>query len=364
MLERAIVAGRDRGWATEAVFTPVARNRPWRTELEKKGVSLRFAPSNSGSELRSWVQKLADESKGVTIFHSHFTAFDTPVALVARTRPRTIAIWHVHTVLPPGIAGWARNSAKFVSHGRLVQAIVCVSDDLATAVRRRGAPRSRVVSVLNGIDLDRFPMRSAETEASGKLALNVPTDRPVLLHLGWDWRQKGGDLFVECVARLHEMGLEATALTVGAPAEVRREIERLPLRDSVRILEARDQIQELYAAADVFLSPSRGEGALLPFAVLEALATGTPVVASDIPAHQLPQPAPPTLQVTAAEPGALARAVRSTLRRSPAEASEHASLGRAWVEENMSIERWVRQILGIYDQALSSIGARPDTAGT
>ena len=41
------------------------------------------------------------------------------------------------------------------------------------------------------------------------------------------------------------------------------------------------QQRSLYAAADVFVSPSRAEG--MPFSILEALASSVPVVASDLP---------------------------------------------------------------------------------
>ena len=59
---------------------------------------------------------------------------------------------------------------------------------------------------------------------------------------------------------------------------------RLQLDGAVRGLPATESVTDLYGAADVFVAASVAEGT--PFSVLESLACGTPVVASDIAGHR------------------------------------------------------------------------------
>jgi glycosyltransferase involved in cell wall biosynthesis len=98
--------------------------------------------------------------------------------------------------------------------------------------------------------------------------------------------RKGHDLLLRAVA---EDGFDDLAIVFAGPpagrdAELRSLAQELGLADRLTILGRVDDavLAGLYARAQVFCMPSLGEGFGLP--VLEALAAGTPVVASDLPA--------------------------------------------------------------------------------
>ena len=66
---------------------------------------------------------------------------------------------------------------------------------------------------------------SREEREIARLRLGLPADQPLLVHFGWDWHRKGGDLFMQAVRTLRERGIEAVGVTVGGgdPARALRE---------------------------------------------------------------------------------------------------------------------------------------------
>jgi glycosyltransferase involved in cell wall biosynthesis len=131
---------------------------------------------------------------------------------------------------------------------------------------RRGveeaAPGAHVVEHHPGIDLDEF-----------RPAPRRPRSRPRVLFVGGRFAQKGGDDLLAALGRHAGRELDLDLVT---PAEVAQ-------RDGVRVhrLAPSDpELLDLYQQADVFCLPTRGDA--VPFAVLEAMGCGTPVVASRI----------------------------------------------------------------------------------
>jgi glycosyltransferase involved in cell wall biosynthesis len=88
---------------------------------------------------------------------------------------------------------------------------------------------------------------------------------------------------VRAIAALRRRGLECSLTIAGRgplEPELERSIAELALGDRVSIVEPVTRVEDLYAAHDVLLFPSRWEG--LGNAVIEAMACGRPVVASDL----------------------------------------------------------------------------------
>ena len=152
-------------------------------------------------------------------------------------------------------------------------AVVLVPSEATGAAVRRHVPDATVhVTPLAGGGL---PDPAAVT----------PPDGPVLLHVGSLHPRKGLGTAVEALAALPDR--TAHLVLVGADGAARPEIEataeRRGVRDRVHLVGAVDDatLAGWYAQATVVVVPSRGEGFGLP--VLEALARGVPVVASDLP---------------------------------------------------------------------------------
>lgn len=350
MLRAVSDAASTRGWSFEAVFTEQAAAHPWYGDLQADGIGVRTAPSLSRRALGAWVKDLVAERPDVeTVLHAHFTTFDLPVAAAARGRAQVAAIWHMHNPPEPSPGQVMRALVKFGLVACFVDRVLCVSAETAETVRRRGAPRERVLVFPNAIDLRRFlpPADAAERERA-RAALGVPAGRELLVHFGWDWQRKGGDLFLDAVDLLRRSRPDVLGFTVGGDQAAREAAGARGLDDCVRVLDPVDDVRVLYAAADVFVAPSSSEG--MPYAVLEALCTGTPAVVSDIPSHQVLLGTPGCLAAQR-DAGSLAQAIGSLLdARSGGEygANAEGTVDASRLVAELDLGDWAERLLDLY----------------
>jgi glycosyltransferase involved in cell wall biosynthesis len=350
MLRGVMRAARDRGWTCEAVFGPVAKDRVWLDELRDDGIPFRIAPSRSRADVSGLVRALLAESDEPTVLHTHFTSFDIPAAIAARRHGAAKVFWHVHTPHHGNLAIRARNRLKYGLLGRRVERILCVSSELAEVVVKRGAPQRRVEFLHNAVDVERFWLPERQEREIARLRLGLPENQPLLVHFGWDWHRKGGDLFMQAVRALRERGIEAVGVTVGGGEPARTLREQLGLGHAVHVLEPTHDVRTLYAAADVFLSPSRAEGT--PYSVMEALSSGTAVVASDISGHATMGAGIASCMITPHDPAAIAAATRRLLDREPHQIAADALTGHLWMRDNLHLARWAAGLVDRYEHAL------------
>jgi glycosyltransferase involved in cell wall biosynthesis len=138
--------------------------------------------------------------------------------------------------------------------------------------------RIRVVPF--GVDRAFFG-ESGVARERGRRDWRIPEEAFVVLHVGSTVDRKNVPLVIQTVARLRQR-TDAYLLQVGGRFKPEQEqlIERLGLRRAVRSVAAADEttLRRAYRAADVLLFPSLYEG--VGFPVLEAFASGLPVVTS------------------------------------------------------------------------------------
>jgi glycosyltransferase involved in cell wall biosynthesis len=351
MLRGVMRAARDRGWSCEAVFGPVAKDRVWLDELRDDGIPFRIAPSNARSDISRLVRSLLAESDEPTVLHTHFTSFDIAAASAAAGHGATSVFWHIHTPHHDSLTMRARNRMKYALLGRRVERMLCVSSELAEVVVKRGAPESRVEFLHNAVDVDRFRLLETEEREIARLRLGMPTEQPLLVHFGWDWDRKGGDLFMQAVRELRCRGVEAVGVTVGGGDPARRLRDELDLGHAVHVLEPTDDVRTLFAAADIFLSPSRAEGT--PYSVMEALSSGTAVVASDIPGHQLMGSGIASCVITPHDPVAIAAATEQLIDRDDHEVAADALASHLWMRQHLHLPKWSAGLVDRYEHALA-----------
>ena len=127
------------------------------------------------------------------------------------------------------------------------------------------------------------PMEPASAEACADLRarLGLPSEAPLILHVGRNW-YKNRETVLEVTAKVRETRPDVHLVMVGAltPA-LADQAARLGLTDALHVLDrvTQEDMPTLYTTAAVLLFPSHYEGFGLP--VLEAQMCGTPVVCSD-----------------------------------------------------------------------------------
>ena len=141
-------------------------------------------------------------------------------------------------------------------------------------------PCSRSVYIPGvGVDISRFAQGLSREEARTRLGLG--REEPFILSVGELIPRKNYGVALEAVARLGRKDVQFWIAGTGASeGELRAQIDRLGLREQVKLLGFRSDIPDLLHAADVFFFPSRQEG--LPVALMEAMASGLPIVCSRI----------------------------------------------------------------------------------
>ncbi len=147
---------------------------------------------------------------------------------------------------------------------------------------QEGFPAAKVRVIPNGVDVHRFRVRPGERQAvRGRLGL--PQDAPLVGIVAALRSEKNHRLFLQAAARVRAELPGTRFLIVGDGPEragIADMIDQTKLSDCVHLLGARADIPELLSALDVFALTSHIEAN--PVSILEAMASGIPVVATDV----------------------------------------------------------------------------------
>jgi glycosyltransferase involved in cell wall biosynthesis len=195
--------------------------------------------------------------------------FGKPVAITARGTD--LNLYPAHAV-PRRLMQWAAHRAD---------ASIGVCSALVDVLRGWDVEASRLHVMRNGVDLQRFhPVPAAE--ARRRLGQD---GAPLLLSVGHLIERKGHHLVIEALAHLRR-SLPQARLLVAGDGEERQSlcslVRRLGLDEAVHFAGAvpNERLADFYAAADIALLASSREG--WANVLLESMACGTPVVATDI----------------------------------------------------------------------------------
>lgn len=268
---------RDRGHEVEIWFLYVKRP----TYINVPGVRSLLEHKPSASDyvkiLTRLRQMLSSHKPDVLITHTHYANVLGQVVGKLCSVPMRIAVQHNPLFTYPKVAGWVDwilGTTDFYS------ANVAVSQAVVDSATKHPTDyRKKLTKIYNGLPRLEIETPSEDVRTRWKL----PEKAPLLLNVGRLARQKNQSILLEALLHLPEAHL----LLVGdgeLKSALQKKVVELQLEERVHLLgelESQD-VLALLAACDVFVFPSLFES--MGMAVVEAMASGLPIIASDIPA--------------------------------------------------------------------------------
>jgi glycosyltransferase involved in cell wall biosynthesis len=222
--------------------------------------------------------------------------------------------------------------------------VVANSRAAAAQLNREYVPASKVDVIANGVDCAAFsPRRSTRPLRRIVMVANLR-------------REKGHDTLIDAAPRVLAAHPDATFLLVGDGSlrdALRRRVAARGLDHAVEFAGEREDVAALLAASDVFVLPSRSEAS--PNGLLEAMATGLPIVASTVGGiPELIDSGVDGILVEPDRPATLADALVDVMDR-PEWARVLGRAARERAEDRHGFDRMVARFERLY---LTALGAR------
>jgi UDP-glucose:(heptosyl)LPS alpha-1,3-glucosyltransferase len=231
-------------------------------------------------------------------------------------------------------------------------------------VARYAVPPEKIRLIRNGVDLERFHPRNRDRSGARlRDELGIGAAGPVVLFLGSNYERKGLGVLLDAFPAFLREHPAATLLVVGAdrdPSGWKRRARDLGIDASVLFLGKRADADACYGASDLYVLPTRYDS--YAYTVLEALATGIPVIVSDAAgASEVVDGASGAVfpwKATAADLAALLSAW------APADRRAHAALAcRRVAEANGADAAAVRTVALFEELVASGTGGSSGTSG-
>ena len=285
----------------------------------------------------------------IDIVHAHVARDYIPASIACTlTGGRTKFVLTRHVIFP--LKPFNRFALKNLARA------IAVSPGVETALQNV-FPRKKIAMIMNGIDVDAV---SNEQRAAARAAFrdeyDIPHDAIVVGTVGELIELKGQRDFVLAANELAEQFQAARFVIVGQDNTVdqkfRRELKRMvkvfALADRFFWLDWVEDTGSLFAAMDIFVSASHSES--FGMAILEAMACGTPVIATNTDgARELIEDRGSLVQIN--DPVGLAARIAQLIadpgsRRSLAESEMRAA------REKFTLERMVKETEAVYRDVL------------
>ncbi|MCL5886908.1 MAG: glycosyltransferase [Actinobacteria bacterium] len=204
----------------------------------------------------------------------------------------------------------------------------------------------KIVVVHNGVEPDRFDYKQCLAASQQRCNSNAH----VLGYFGVLGRHKGVDTIIEALPLILERYPNTSLLLVGEGNDTplfQQRVRELKLEDNVVFSPWRQEVSGIMEAFDVFILPSQAEG--MPWAVLEAMASAKPVIATAV--GGIPEAVvdgETGILLSNSKPETIARAVLSMLD-SPERMLQMGCAGRRRIEDCFTVSIEMRKIEALYD---------------
>lgn len=283
----------------------------------------------------------------IDILHTHGYRSDIIGLVCARLSKRPV-VSSVH--------GWTTSTLKvrryeFIDRLALIffNRIIAVSNKVEQSLIKAGVPRRKIKLLPNAIDYTGNNQDEVRYELQKKLGLEKKTK--IVGTVARLSCEKGIDFLIYAVKEVIKEKDDVVLVIVGEGREQEKLTllsERIGLKNRVIFYGFESNISKIYSNLDFFVLPSLTEGT--PMALLEAMAFGVPVIASNV--GEVPKIIRDGENGILVEPGnhkMLAEKIAYVLTH-PSEARRMADAARKTIELEYDIRKWIRNIEGVYKE--------------
>ena len=264
--------------------------------VEQLGLSAHYAPSlvrpisphrdiSAGLQLFGLLKRLAPD-----VLHTHSSKTGILGRIAGRLCGVPVVIHTVHGYAFPYATSWLARSIYFLMEylgGKLGDAFVILNEsDRQIAINKLHIPENKVHLIPNGVDVNCFAKSTGwQRTQIRRENFNLSDDDVLCVGMvGRLWRQKNPTCLLRAALRVLKQTDKRVQFFFIGDGELRSELEQVisvhGLQSQIQVLGWRQDVTALLSGLDIFVLPSRWEG--MPLAVLEAMASSLPVIASDI----------------------------------------------------------------------------------
>ena len=189
-----------------------------------------------------------------------------------------------------GVKAWLRPLFSFALRRPIARVVrhaahvLILSPQEEPILRSMGAHPDRLTVVTNGVD----PYFMEDIPEATRLALvarfSLPRDVPLMLYVGNHTANKGLDVLLRALPLMKQRGAAVIGGAITSEAGHERLLKESGVAGSDRLMftdfTTKEELRALYRSVDVFVFPSRAD--TLPLVILEAMASGLPVVSTTV----------------------------------------------------------------------------------
>jgi glycosyltransferase involved in cell wall biosynthesis len=289
------------------------------------------------------------------VLHAHYINEAGWLGLASGFRPFVLTAWGSDVYVAPRKSLLARILNPRVA--RRADFVTADSDDQVALLRHFGVSIDRSETIGWGVDLEAF---SERRRSAGRRLLGLDDERPVVFSPRRLLPNSNIEVIVDAFARLRDRRQGAVLVLKAFPddrAELRTkvaaQIAALGLGDAVRRVEdvSEEELPLLYAAADVTVSVCSSDGTAV--SILEAMASGSVVIAGSLPStKEWIENGATGLLVAPRQPEELAAALERLLTQ-PALCAQLRREARRRVEARADRVRLLKRMESVYEALLT-----------
>lgn len=348
------------------------KDGPLRQDIEALGIPVEILPERRYSitsllsfirenlEYRKSLKKLLDKYQ-IDVIQTHLLRSMDFLVLSIRSQTGPKVFWTFHNALFDLREDhlkknhWLLKPKRFSHHllyrigSKYVDGIVAVSQDVKTSILNTmpGIPPEKITVICNCVDVKRYGEGFNREQIRQELEFS-PDDQVGVVVATFK-RQKGHQFLIEAASKLVNKFPNLHILFVG-DGELREQLieqtHTLDIDNHIHFLGTRSDVPSILAASDLFILPSLWEG--LPMALIEAMASGLPVVATDVSGTtQVMEDGKTGILVQPGQSNKLELAVGKILS-DPETAKKMGEASRLRVEKLFSAQKQANEYLELY----------------